>query len=149
MGRALLVALFAAAVVGAVILRWRRTARASFGLGVVNQPNLVASDFGNIAVLLVGLALVSVPTIIILRTVSWLAGIACLAVALVLGTPMADLIARGNLAEAHRRRAGFEKQYSGDDAVTAAMKMHLKNGTITQAQFDEFVRTKGRSSPVE
>ena len=34
----------------------------------------------------------------------------------------------------------FDKEYGGMDATTVAMKMHLKNGSITQKQFDEFLK---------
>lgn len=136
---------FGAAVVGGTILRWRHLAQAGFGLGVVNQPGLVASELGNLAVLIVGFVLLSLPTFIIFLTVSWLAAAACLAVGVLFGTLVAKFAARRDIAHIQRQRAEFDREYGGVDAMTALMKLHLKNGTITQAQFDEFMKTKHSS----
>ncbi len=145
MSTALLLLLFGVAVVGGTILRWRHLARAGFGLGVVDQPSIVASELGNLAVLTVGFVLLSLPTFIIFLTLSWLAATACLAVGVLFGTMVAALATRKDIAYVQRQRAEFEREFGDVDAITALMKLHLKNGTITQAQFDEFMKTKHSS----
>lgn len=130
------------AIAGGLVLRWRIHALAGFGLGPANRPLLVAFPLGNAAVLFLGAILLLGPVTVLILLASWPWALFALATGIVGGALLAHLFVRGDLASAREQMARFEREYGGMDAMTAVMTMHLKNGTITQEQFDEFIRTR-------
>ena len=136
--------LFAAAVTGGTVLAWRRLAAGGFGIGQVNQPLIVASPLRNLSLRLVGAVLLLAPAVGLWRSLGWQASVLGVILGVGLGVIVARLLARHELTRAKIDLEAFDAQYGHLDALTATMKFHLEQGSITQEQFQEFLeRTRG------
>jgi len=99
------------ALIGAVILQWRRLASAGFGLGVANQPPIFGSPLGNFLIFLLGHGLFWTGAVFLVRTSNILIGGGIALLALIVGAGISRHVFREELDLAVSVKKKINRRY--------------------------------------
>lgn len=114
-------------ILGRFVLRWRRLARAGFGIGVTNIPRLVRYDGGNASVWVLGQVFFFGSAILLLTLFRWYWALLAIFLAGGLERPLLVFLCGGDLEAALRFRREHEaeidelKRLEGRDPLEDAL----------------------------